>query len=54
MHSYPQHGRKANFYRDGCRGNKISCNISNEKFSGRNVELHHMRLSDLIIVNIRN
>jgi hypothetical protein len=47
--SYPQHGRKVNFYLDGCRNAEISGNVFDEKFPGRNVELHHMRLSDVKI-----
>jgi hypothetical protein len=45
--SYPQHCRKVNFYLDGCRDVDISGNIFDEKFPGKNVELHHMRLSDV-------
>lgn len=46
--TYPEHGRKVNFYLDGCREVEISGNSFDEKFPGRNVELHHMRSSDVI------
>lgn len=45
--TYPEHGRKVNFFFDGCREVEISGNTFDEKFPGRNVELHNMRLSDL-------
>lgn len=45
--TYPQHGRKVNFYLDGCREVDISGNIFDEKFPGRNAELHHMNSLDL-------
>jgi hypothetical protein len=47
--SYPEHGRKVNFFFDGCRETEISGNVFDAKFPGRNIELHHMRLSDVKI-----
>lgn len=47
--TYPRHGRKVNFYFDGCRQAEISGNAFDTNFPGRNIELHHMRLSDIKI-----
>jgi hypothetical protein len=47
--SYPEHGRKVNFFLDGCRETEISGNVFDVNFPGRNIELHHMRLSDVKI-----
>ncbi len=47
--AYPMHGRKVNFYLDGCRNTEITGNIFGENFPGKNVELHHMHLSDVKI-----
>ncbi len=47
--AFPMHGRKVNFYFDGCRKAQISGNTFDENFPGRNVELHHMHTSDITI-----
>ncbi len=47
--TYPMHGRKTNFYVDGCRNVEISGNIFDKDFPGKNIELHHMHQSDIKI-----
>lgn len=47
--AYPMHGRKVNFLLDGCREVDISGNVFDESFPGRNIELLHMRPSDVCV-----
>jgi hypothetical protein len=52
--TWPQHGRKVNFYLDGCREVEISGNAFDPGFPGRNVEMHHMVSGDLSVGQDQN
>jgi hypothetical protein len=48
--TYPQHGRKVNFYLDGCRNVYIGENIYDKNYPARLAELHNMKRKELKII----
>ena len=47
--AYPQHGRKVNFYLDGCRNVTIGNNEYDLSYPPRIAELHHMNKKELFV-----